>query len=100
MCIRDRHIEDKLLVSEVAKRRETQAEKRAEQTERDRRIAERTANMTQGGATESPSSDNGIPMPPEDVMLAPEVDGDGNYLNCLLYTSRTFKKPDGQEGTG
>ena len=55
-CAQLLHVEDKLLVSEVAKRRETQAEKRAEQTERDRRIAERTANMTQGGATASPTT--------------------------------------------
>ena len=48
-CAQLLHVEDKLLVSEVAKRRETQAEKRAEQTERDRRIAERTASMAQQG---------------------------------------------------
>ena len=78
MCIRDRdvyikecaqllHIEDKLLVSEVAKRRETQAEKRAEQTERDRRIAERAASMPQGEQA-------GImPTPNEDVPLPPEI---------------------------
>ena len=101
-CAQLLHVEDKLLVSEVAKRRETQAEKRAEQTERDRRIAERTANMTQGGATASPSSDNGIPMPPEDVMLAPEVDGDGNYLNGppALHEDNyaSFIPQEGKEG--
>lgn len=101
-CAQLLHVEDKLLVSEVAKRRETQAEKRAEQTERDRRIAERTANMTQGGATASPSSDNGIPMPPEDVMLAPEVDGDGNYLNVPPALQEdnyaSFIPQEGKEG--
>ncbi len=66
-CAQLLHIEDKLLVSEVAKRRETQAEKRAEQTERDRRIAERAASMPQGEQA-------GImPTPNEDVPLPPEI---------------------------
>ena len=40
-CAQLLRVEDKLLVSEVAKRREMQAEKRAEQTERERRAAAR-----------------------------------------------------------
>ena len=78
-CAQLLHVEDKLLVSEVAKRRETQA-----------------------GATASPSSDNGIPMPPEDVMLAPEVDGDGNYLNVPPALQEdnyaSFIPQEGKEG--
>ena len=60
--------------------------------------------MTQGGATASPSSDNGIPMPPEDVMLAPEVDGDGNYLNVPPALQEdnyaSFIPQEGKRGTG
>ena len=65
-CAQLLHIEDKLLVSEVAKRRETQAEKRAEQTERDRRIAERAASMPQGEQVGNMPAPNGdVPLPPE-----------------------------------
>ena len=65
-CAQLLHIEDKLLVSEVAKRRETQAEKRAEQTERDRRIAERAASMPQGEqAGNMPAPNGDVPLPPE-----------------------------------
>ena len=54
------------MVSEVAKRRETQAEKRAEQTERDRRIAERAASMPQGEqAGNMPAPNGDVPLPPE-----------------------------------
>ena len=59
-CAQLLHIEDKLLVSEVAKRRETQAEKRAEQTERDRRIAERAASMPQGEQAGNMPAPNGL----------------------------------------
>ena len=38
-CAQLLHVEDKLLVSEVARRRETQAKKRSEQAERERRTA-------------------------------------------------------------
>ena len=67
-CAQLLHVEDKLLVSEVAKRRETQAEKRAEQTERERRMAERTATMSQGTPPEN------APMPNGDIPLPPEID--------------------------
>ena len=58
-CAQLLHVEDKLLVSEVAKRREKQAEKRAEQTERERRSAERTVSTSSGTSSEntSPSSE-------------------------------------------
>ena len=65
-CAQLLHVEDKLLVSEVAKRREAQAEKRVEQTERERRINERAANMPQAVTGENiPTSDGDVPMPPE-----------------------------------
>lgn len=71
-CAQLLHVEDKLLVSEVAKRREAQAEKREQQTERDRRIAERTANMAQGISPEP------APMPSEDIPL-PDEAGSAGY---------------------
>lgn len=77
-CAQLLHVEDKLLVSEVAKRREMQAEKRAEQTERERRSAERTAIMSQNGQggqgmqgapANAPVTGNGIPMPNSGVPI-------------------------------
>lgn len=67
-CAQLLHVEDKLLVSEVAKRREAQAEKRAEQTERNRRIAERTATMEQQG-----EANENAPLPNGPIPSAPEV---------------------------
>lgn len=70
-CAQLLHVEDKLLVSEVAKRREMQAEKRSEQVERERRSAERAAAMSQNGQgvqgapanANVPMTGNGTPMP-------------------------------------
>lgn len=89
-CAQLLHVEDKLLVSEVAKRREMQAEKRAEQTERERRNAERTAAMAQNGQggqgmqgapANAPITGNGLPtpnngasMPNGDTPMPPEAD--------------------------
>lgn len=62
-CAQLLRVEDKLLVSEVAKRREMQAEKRSEQTERERRNAARPAERIPDatGAT-------GSPVPPPHTM--------------------------------
>lgn len=74
-CAQLLHVEDKLLVSEVAKRREMQAEKRAEQTERERRSAERAAAMArngqgmQGAPGNAPVTGNGLPMPNSGVPM-------------------------------
>lgn len=79
-CAQLLHVEDKLLVSEVAKRREMQAEKRSEQVERERRSAERAAAMSQNGQgvqgmqgaqanVNVPMSGNGTPMPNGGVAL-------------------------------
>lgn len=72
-CAQLLHIEDKLLVSEVAKRRETQAEKEAERSERERRTAiARAANKGTNLQAEKKLSDtnnspqaitNGTPLP-------------------------------------
>lgn len=79
-CAQLLHVEDKLLVSEVAKRREMQAEKRSEQVERERRSAERAAAMSQNGQgvqgmqgaqanANVPMPGNGTPMPNGGVAL-------------------------------
>ena len=84
-CAQLLHVEDKLLVSEVAKRREVQAEKRAEQTERDRRIAQRAASMTQQGQ-QGDANGNGT-TPDNNVTLPPEVADAG-------YTEAPFPPPE------
>ena len=66
-CAQLLHVEDKLLVSEVAKRREKQAEKKAEQAERNRRLTERTHTAAQpnGQPTEQPNTGTDNPVLPE-----------------------------------
>lgn len=89
-CAQLLHVEDRLLVSEVAKRRETQAERRAEQAERERRSTNTTRPNTKTiqmpdadgnvppvttGNTQLPPGDltryeDGSPLPPEDVYVS------------------------------
>ena len=89
-CAQLLRVEDKLLVSEVAKRREMQAEKRAEQAERERRNAGRQAESTQNvtgaesstpaapttadatptAAGEAPGHNANAPFPPEDSYIS------------------------------
>lgn len=66
-CAQLLHVEDKLLVSEVAKRREKQAEKKAEQAERNRRLTERTHTAAQpnGQSTEQANTGTDNPVLPE-----------------------------------
>ena len=93
-CAQLLHVEDKLLVSEVAKRRETQAEKRAEQTERERRMAERTATMSQGTPSEN------APMPNGDIPLPPEIDNGYTEVPPSLQEDNyaSFIPQEGKEG--
>ena len=108
-CAQLLRVEDKLLVSEVAKRREMQAEKRAEQTERERRAAAR--NNTEATAAQVPYTEGdaalatadgtslppdmvaeyaGSPIPPEDnyVSFIPQEGKEGqefyNYERLIL----------------
>ena len=68
-CAQLLHVEDRLLVSEVAKRREAQAQKRAEQAERERRTANRTlTNAATAEGTASPISDSNVPLPTEEEI--------------------------------
>ena len=68
-CAQLLRVEDKLLVSEVAKPREMQAEKRAEQTERERRNAVRSAEgapnapKVEGSNPATPTTTNGAALP-------------------------------------
>ena len=59
-CAQLLHVEDKLLVSEVAKRREKLAEQRAEQRERERR---RMANTSAPSPSSTPSADASTEVP-------------------------------------
>lgn len=68
-CAQLLRVEDKLLVNEVAKRRETQAEKQAERTERDRRSAAASAANAAAGV-----GDNVRAPYPEDALFAEQAD--------------------------
>lgn len=71
-CAQLLRVEDKLLVSEVAKRREMQAEKRAEQTERERRAAAR--NNTEATAAQVPYTEGDTPLTTADgTSLPPDM---------------------------
>ena len=75
-CAQLLHVEDRLLVSEVAKRREKQAEQRAEQRERERRQAQAQAQTQAASpsATDVPPAPSVEDVPPpasEEVPPAP-----------------------------
>lgn len=103
-CAQLLRVEDKLLVSEVAKRREMQAEKRAEQAERERRSANAArANATAGTATVPPPAVQGNnvpattaadvpPFPPQDA----EYEAPAPFPPEDDYTS--FIPQEGKEG--
>ena len=99
-CAQLLRIEDKLLVSEVAKRRETQAEKTAERLERERRSAAASAANVAAGI-----GDNIAPPYPEDAAFVDQATGaDGNFpppeFNSPLPTEEyvSFIPQDGKEG--
>ena len=71
-CAQLLHVEDRLLVSEVAKRREKQAEQRAEQRERERRQAQSQATAQQPSPnTQSTPAGQAVPSPAEEDIPAP-----------------------------
>ena len=77
-CAQLLHVEDKLLVSEVAKRREKQAEQRAEQRERERRQA---ANRNSTDADTSTQAAEAAPAPVNaEVVPEPATD---NYVSFI-----------------
>ncbi|WP_018668474.1 DNA primase [Bacteroides gallinarum] len=90
-CAQLLRVEDKLLVSEVAKRREMQAEKRAEQIERERRAAaakpaENARTETGSSATTAPATAEGAP-PPASGTTGGETDTpfppEDNYVSFI-----------------
>ncbi len=99
-CAQLLRVEDKLLVSEVAKRRETQAEKTAERLERERRSAAAGAANAAAGI-----GDNVAPPYPEDAAFIEQAGApDGHFpppeFNNLPPAEEyvSFIPQDGKEG--
>lgn len=85
-CAQLLHVEDRLLVSEVAKRREKEAERKAEQRERERR---RTTADAPATASETAIPD-GIPAPQADdlppeaaAQTPPSAETVDNYISFI-----------------
>lgn len=85
-CAQLLHVEDRLLVSEVAKRREKEAERKAEQRERERR---RTTADAPATASETAAPD-GIPAPQADdlppeaaAQTPPSAETVDNYISFI-----------------
>lgn len=95
-CSQLLHLEDKLLVSEVAKRREAQAEKQVEQRNRDKRRAD--AARENAKAQQLP--DGVAPPYPEDMPPYPmdgePTDGDASTPSSAEYIS--YIPQEGKEG--
>lgn len=82
-CAQLLHVEDKLLVAEVAKRRETQAEKRAEQAERERRsIAARTETAQTVPPQGMQASPESVP-PATDEVPMPQPEATDTYSSFI-----------------
>lgn len=106
-CAQLLHVEDKLLVSEVAKRREMQAEKQAERLERERRAANAARANAQAGipggtaAGQAAAGQNtarqtaeNTPLPPE---ASPSQDAAPFPLNSDYVSFIPQEKKEGQE---
>lgn len=89
-CAQLLHVEDKLLVSEVAKRREAQAEKRSEQAERERRAASSNRAASPATDPQTAAPDAGIPIPPPEA--APFPPDDDAYISYIPQDAK-----EGQE---
>lgn len=91
-CAQLLHVEDRLLVNEVAKRREKQAEQQAERIERERRAAVARANTPAGNSATVPNSD----MPqtaanaPTGDIPAPTADSPTQETVPALYPPTDF----------
>ena len=80
-CAQLLHVEDRLLVSEVAKRREKEAEQRAEQRERERRRNMQTeAPISEAPAAPVPEGET-LPPPPE--IEAENIPADTSYTSFI-----------------
>ena len=91
-CAQLLHVEDRLLVNEVAKRREKQAEQQAERIERERRAAAARANTPAGNSATAPNND----MPqsaanvPTDDIPAPTADSPAQETVPAPYPPTDF----------
>ena len=100
-CAQLLHVEDRLLVSEVAKRREKEAERKAEQRERERLRHTSATQPTDG--TQAPAENIPAPtaddLPPEDGA-APHSDGLSTLPPPVEMTDgyTSFIPPDAKEG--
>ena len=95
-CSQLLRVEDKLLVSEVAKRRETQAEKQAEQRNRETR-----KNNAARDATQAPLPDGMQPPYPEDMPPYPmdgEIPNGGAPLPPETAEYVSYIPQEGKEG--
>ena len=95
-CSQLLRVEDKLLVSEVAKRRETQAEKQAEQRNRETR-----KNNTARDAAQAPLPDGMQPPYPEDMPPYPmdgEIPNGGAPLPPETAEYVSYIPQEGKEG--
>lgn len=92
-CAQLLHIEDRLLVSEVAKRREKQAESRAEQAERDRQRAQRLAQQSNTGNSPALEGEVSPPPPPYTEEMPPTTVSDypNNGNNYASYIPQDNK---------
>lgn len=92
-CAQLLHVEDKLLVSEVAKRREAQAEKRSEQAERERRAASGNRAASPATDPQTAAPDTGIPVaPPEASPFPPDDDAYISYIPQDAKEGQEFYK--------
>lgn len=92
-CAQLLHVEDKLLVSEVAKRREAQAEKRSEQAERERRAASSNRAASPATDPQAAAPDAGIPAaPPEAAPFPPDDDAYISYIPQDAKEGQEFYK--------
>lgn len=95
-CSQLLRVEDKLLVSEVAKRRETQAEKQAEQRNRETR-----KNNAARDAAQAPLPDGMQPPYPEDIPPYPmdgEIPDGGAPLPAEAAEYVSYIPQEGKEG--
>lgn len=93
-CAQLLHIEDKLLVNEVAKRRQKQAEQQAERADRERRYQQAAQQAPAGQNPETdPNHEGGVPAPQPDEEA---YGGNMPPLNDESYNS--FIPQEGKEG--
>lgn len=102
-CAQLLHVEDKLLVSEVAKRREKQAEQQAERAERERRSAnasranaEAGINGSQTATVAPPDAQQVIGYTPESLLASLPSETPPPFLPQEEYVS--FIPQEGKEG--